>query len=98
DLFAANTSPWYAESSYGRLSFDLTALDHYVRMSHPIDSYGLKASNHDLMDAFFRELIAKIDPEVDFRQVSSVYAIAPEAAYPRISIVLWRRWPGTGVV
>src|SRR5213079_3600723 len=47
--------------------------------------------------AFFRELITKIDPEVDFRHVDSVYAIAPKDAVAHFSILLWRRWPGLGV-
>jgi len=99
DLFTATTPHWYAESSYGRLSFDIASLDHYVRMSNPIDSYNLlnccpSASIH----AFFQELISKIDPEVDFSQVDSVYAIAPAAAGPHMTILLWRRWPGSGIV
>ena len=99
DLFVGTTPPWYAESSYGRLSFEIGSLDHYVRMSQPIDSYGLlnccpSASIH----AFFQELIGKIDPEVDFSHIDSVYAIAPPGAGSHMSILLWRRWPGSGIV
>jgi M6 family metalloprotease-like protein len=99
DLFTSTTPPWYAESSYGRLSFDLTAIDHYVRMSNPIDSYDLQnCCPSDKIHAFFQELIAKLDPVVDFRTVDTIYAIAPEAAGPHMSILLWRRWPGSGIV
>ncbi|MEP6979028.1 MAG: Ig-like domain-containing protein [Thermoleophilia bacterium] len=99
DLFASATPPWYAESSYGRLSFDLATVDHWTRMANPIDSYGLlnccpSASIH----SFFGELIAKLDPAVDFSQVDAIYAVAPEGAGPHMSILLWRRWPGEGIV
>ena len=99
DLFANTTPPWYAETSYGRLSFDLTAVDHYIRMSNPVDSYGLQTCCPSAqIHAFFQELIAKLDPEIDFSKVDTVYAIAPEAAGPHMTILLWRRWPGSGIV
>ncbi|HEY8843963.1 MAG TPA: SwmB domain-containing protein [Gaiellaceae bacterium] len=99
DLFTSTTPPWYAESSYGRLSFDVTAVDHWTRMANPVDAYGLlnccpSASIH----SFFQELIAKLDPQVDFSQVDAVYAVAPEGAGPHMSILLWRRWPGEGII
>jgi len=37
DLFTSTTPPWYAESSYGRLSFDMTAVDHWTRMANPVE-------------------------------------------------------------
>jgi M6 family metalloprotease-like protein len=98
-LFAATTPPWYAESSYGRLSFDLAAVDHYVRMANPIDSYGLQnCCPSAAIHAFFQELVGKLDPTVDFSHVDAVYAIAPKAAGAHMSILLWRRWPGSGIV
>lgn len=99
DLVTSTTAPWYAESSYGRLAFDLTALDHWTRMSNPVDSYGLQqCCPSDRVHAFFQELIAKVDAEVDFSQIDAVYAIAPEGAGAHMSILLWRRWPGAGIV
>jgi M6 family metalloprotease-like protein len=89
---------WYREASFGRLSLDLSVFPRWVRMSRPIDDYGLQnCCPSGRIKSFFQELVAAIDPEVDFTQVDAIYAIAPESAGPHMSILLFRRWPGDGI-
>ncbi len=90
---------WFATASYGRLSFDLTTVDHWVRMPRPVASYGVShccpaQAIYDLMS----DIVRTLDPTVDFSQVDSIYAVGPEASGPNLDILLYRRWPGRGIV
>lgn len=90
---------WYATASYGRLSFDLTTVDRWVRMPRPASSYGVShccpsQAIYDLM----ADIVRALDSTVDFSQVDSIYAVGPESSGQYLDILLYRRWPGQGIV
>lgn len=68
-------------------------------MSKPVADYGLaNCCPSEAVKAFMAELVAKIDAEVDFSRVDAVYAFGPEASGPYLQLLLFRRWPGEGIV
>jgi len=90
---------WFATASYGRLSFDLTTVDHWVRMPLPAASYGVShccpsQAIYELMS----DIVHAVDPTVDFSKVDSIYAVGPESSGQYLDILLYRRWPGHGIV
>ena len=99
DLLIPPAATWYRDASYGRLSLDLTIFSRWVRMSKPIAAYGLQNCCPDQATYdFMAELVGRIDPEVDFSQVDAIYAVGPESSGPNLNILLYRRWPGEGIV
>ena len=90
---------YYAENSYGKLTLDLTTYPRWVRMSKPAADYGLAgATSMANMRVFFTEVTGLIDSDVDFSKVDSIYVVAPESTGSAIKILLFRPWPGEGVV
>jgi M6 family metalloprotease-like protein/uncharacterized repeat protein (TIGR02059 family) len=90
---------YYTENSYGKLTLDLTTYPRWVRMSKPAGDYGLAgASSMANIRAFVAEATGLIDADVDFSKVDSIYVVAPESTGSAINILLFRPWPGEGVV
>jgi len=95
----ATAENYYKENSYGKLNFDLTTYPHWVRMSKPVADYALKGSTTMAnMSVFFSELTGLIDADVDFSKVNAIYAVGPESTGNKLGILLYRPWPGEGVV
>jgi M6 family metalloprotease-like protein len=68
-------------------------------MPHPAESYGVShccpsQAIYDLMS----DVVHALDPTVDFSQVDSIYAVGPESSGQYLDILLYRRWPGQGIV
>jgi M6 family metalloprotease-like protein/uncharacterized repeat protein (TIGR02059 family) len=89
---------YYKENSYGKLTLDLTTYPRWVRMSKPAADYGLASANSANVRAFVAEATGLIDADVDFSKVDSIYVVAPESTGSAINILLFRPWPGEGVV
>jgi M6 family metalloprotease-like protein len=99
NFFEATAENYYAENSYGRLTLDLTTYPRWVRMSKPAADYGLLGGTSMAnMSVFFNELTGLIDADVDFSKVDAIYAVTPESTVGVINTILYRPWPGEGVV
>jgi M6 family metalloprotease-like protein len=98
DLFQNTAGAWFKNASFGRLTLAMTSPDHWVRMSKKAADYGLQnCCPHAAVQAFFKELIAKLNPTIDFSTVDAIYAIGPESTGVDLNILLWRSWPGSGI-
>ncbi len=99
NLFGITARAWFKTASFGRLTLDLQTVDRWTRMAKPAAAYGLQhCCEHATVQAFFKELVSTLDPSVDFSKIDSIYVIAPETTGVEINILLWRSWPGEGIV
>lgn len=99
DLLVPPATRWYREASYGRLALDLTILPLWYRMSKPAAAYGLQNCCPDqAIYDFMAEVVRLVDADVDFSEIDAVYVVGPEGSGPFLNILLYRRWPGEGIV
>lgn len=99
DYLEPPAAHYYQDNSYGKLALDLTTYPRWVRMSKPAADYGLaRCCPTANLRAFLAELTTLVDADVNFANVDAIYAIAPESAGSAIDILLFRAWPGEGVV
>ncbi len=89
ELGGPAASSWLAQSSYGKLSLQITPLRHWLRMPEPLSAFTTVngSLDGDTAKRYIAEAIALADPEVDFSGVQVVQIVPnPEAtAYPRSS-------------
>ncbi len=99
NYFEATAENYYAENSYGRLRLDLTTYPSWVRMSKPAADYGIvSGTSMANMSVFFTEVTGLIDADIDFSHFDAIYVVTPESTVGTINTLLYRPWPGEGVV
>lgn len=100
-LLRSTAPSWYEEASYGRLHFELTAVNppnRWYRMSKPVADYGIaQCCSLPNVRAFVEEAIAKANPEVDFSGYDALWVIGPYEASAQMTILVDQRWPGAGI-
>jgi M6 family metalloprotease-like protein len=67
---------YYRDTSYGRLSLDVTPVAKWFRLPQAAAAYSDNPFDPDRNFALFRDAVAAADPEVDFRGVDIVYVVA----------------------
>jgi len=90
--FFPQTQKWFRTASYGRLDYRPEApIGHWLRMPKPFTEYGIERGApfdpgyRDLVD----DLVAKADPEVDFRDYDLVnILVTPNAGPSALDTVL----------
>jgi len=67
---------YYRDTSYGRLSLDVTPVAKWFRLPQPAAAYSDVPFDVDRYFALLRDAVDAADPEVDFRGVDLVYLVA----------------------
>ena len=97
DLLVPGAQHWFSESSYGRMSLDVTAVHTWFRMPHTAASYdyarGLTFAQHR---AYIADAINAADAQVDFSGYSIFYVVAANTPLIPFSPA-FNAYPGTGV-
>ncbi|MGZ8694372.1 MAG: M6 family metalloprotease domain-containing protein [Gaiellaceae bacterium] len=97
DLLVPGAQHWFSESSYGRMSLDVTAAHTWFRMPHTAASYdyarGFTFAQHR---AYIADAIHAADGQVDFRGYSIFYVVATNTPLIPFSPA-FNAYPGTGV-